>query len=295
MLFFFLLLLPFASLQAQKEMIYKGDTVNRLDERGEKHEKWVKTYPESERIRYIGTFEHGTPVDTFRHYYKNKNPKAVKVFSRNGRETETRIFHSNGKIMAEGIYVDRKKEGEWRFFDPSGTLSSIETYDGDQLSGKKVVCYRNGDTAKVEHYRDSTLHGPWRSYFQDGTLKGKGRFENGDRKGVEKRYHPNGELKVKGGHDENGFRDGEWTYYDEDGEVEHRAIYDGAEIEKILGPDGEVISDGPPLDTTAPKPIDQQNDGPRLKREDRTGEGDPNRRKWQRKEGSRRGPYPPAP
>ena len=262
-------------------MIYKGDTVNVFDQQGRKHGKWVRTFQGSKDIRLIGHFEHGTPQDTFRYYYRDGTLKAINAFGDQGMVSRVKTFHPNGPLMAEGRYVNKKRSGKWTFYDAEGTKSAVQEYKLGDPHGIGVIFYRNGDTASIKHYRDSIPHGPWQQYFKDGKLKTEGRYKNGLRVGEMKRYHPNGKLKYKGRLDENqGYRVGEWVWYDEKGMMQRKVIYEAGKIDSIIGPDGELISKGPPVDTAELKnpPQNIEQDGPRLKRE-------PGR--WERKRRSR--------
>ncbi len=252
---------------AQGKMIYKGDTVNVFDQKGRKHGKWVKTFQGSKDLRLIGNFEHGTPQDTFRYFYRDGTLKAINVFGEEGMVSKVKTYHPSGKLMAKGTYVNKEKNGTWTFYDAKGVKSAIQEYRSGAPHGKEIIFYRNGDTARIRHYKDSTLHGPWKQYFKNGKLKGEGRYKEGLRVGLIKRYHPNGQLKYKGQHDkEKGYRIGEWVWHKENGDLEHRVIYEKGKIDSIIGPDGELISEGAPIDTAElkkpPQKIEQ--DGPRV-------------------------------
>jgi antitoxin component YwqK of YwqJK toxin-antitoxin module len=273
---------------AQGKMIYKGDTVNVLDDKGRKHGKWVRTFQGSRTIRLIGRFEHGTPQDSFEYYYPDGSLKAINVFGDKGMVSEATTYHPNGSKMAEGTYVNKKKSGKWTFYDAEGVKSAVQEYKQGDPHGIGLVFYRNGDTASIKHYRDSLPHGPWQQFFKGGVTKAKGRYQEGTRVGPLKRYHPNGQLKYKGQHHRSkGYRVGEWVWYDEEGKLERKVIYDAGKIDSIIGPDGELISKGPLLDTTGAErpPGKVERDAPRLNRE-------PDRWEKQRRsrEKRRRGP-----
>ncbi|MFB6257948.1 MAG: toxin-antitoxin system YwqK family antitoxin [Flavobacteriales bacterium] len=250
-------------------MIYKGDTVNRFDANGKKHGKWVRTFPESKDIRLIAHFQHGSPRDTFRYYYRDGTLKAINVFGPKGIDSHVKTFHPNGKRMARGKYINKKKDSLWIFYDPEGVKSAIQEYRAGLRHGKELVFYRNGDTALIRHYKDSLKHGPWKKFFKKGGIQAEGRFKEGRRAGKLKYYHPNGALKYEGEHNEKGFREGKWIWYKKNGKLDQTVIYDNGEIDSIIGPDGKLISNGPPIDSNQvnlqPK---KKQEGPRLKRKD---------------------------
>jgi antitoxin component YwqK of YwqJK toxin-antitoxin module len=263
-----LLILPLEG-RSQGKMIYKGDTVNTFDDKGRKHGKWVRTFPESKDIRLIGQFEHGAPRDTFRYYYRDGTRKAINVFGDKSRVSRVTTFHPSGEKMAEGTYIEKKKHGKWTFYDAEGVKSAVQEFDHGVRDGKEVILYRDGDTARIRHYRDSIPHGPWKKFYKGDTVKAKGRYEEGLRAGRMERYHPNGQLHYLGRYSETGVRIGEWKWCDEEGGLDQKVIYENGKIDSIIGPDGELISDGPPVDTAelrAP-PEDIEQEGPRLREE----------------------------
>lgn len=268
--FFFLMLIIVCGHDArcQGKMIYKGDTVNEFDASGDKHGKWVQTFPESKDIKFIGTFDRGTPSDTFRYYYRNGTLKALNVFGPDGERSFVRTYHKSGDLMAKGLYINQEKDSIWAFYDSEGALSALQEFEKGERDGQEVVFYRDGDTARIRHYEDSTLHGPWKKFFSNGRLEAKGHFEEGVKAGSIERYYPNGQLKFKGQHDHKGFRTKKWIWYKKSGNIKWYVHYEKGEVQKIMGPDGELIQKGEPIDTTkAGKGGKKQREGPRLKRE----------------------------
>ena len=52
---------------------------NNLDENGQKNGLWKGFFPESQRIRYQGTFEHGRETGTFNYYDDTKEGSLIGV------------------------------------------------------------------------------------------------------------------------------------------------------------------------------------------------------------------------
>ena len=87
-------------------------------------------------VSYEGNFVDGIPVGEFKYYYPNGKIKAVSMMSENGKFSRAKMYHRNGRLMAEGKFVEQKKDSIWNYYSEyDGILLSTEIYKDQLKSG----------------------------------------------------------------------------------------------------------------------------------------------------------------
>jgi antitoxin component YwqK of YwqJK toxin-antitoxin module len=109
-LFLTILMISF-SIHAQE---FTNSNINEVDDQGRKQGDW-KTYDVNGSLKFEGSFVDGIPFGTFLFYYPEGKIKARSEMYDNGRRSRTKTFHSNGRLMAEGNYLDKKKDSSWSY------------------------------------------------------------------------------------------------------------------------------------------------------------------------------------
>jgi len=115
--------------------------INQVDEQGRKQGEWVRTYDDSETIRYKGQFKDGKPVGKFVYYYPNNKIRSIITHDDNSNRSEAYFYHLNEKLIAHGIYHNQKKDSVWTHFLPTGHYSYTETYKNGKLNGERITFY----------------------------------------------------------------------------------------------------------------------------------------------------------
>lgn len=197
--------------------IGQTDAINKLDEQGRKHGFWQKKNEEG-MIKYEGAFKHGTPSGKFKYYYPGGNTRAITYFSDSGNIARTKTFHKNGKVMAQGKYVNERKDSTWLFYDPFGNISLSEDYRDGVKHGKAIHYYDDGTIAEESNWKEGVKHGTSKSYFPGETLKMKANYNKGKLSGQVLFYNTRGRPKINGFYKKS-LKEGIWTYYDDSGEV----------------------------------------------------------------------------
>tara|TARA_R110001592_G_scaffold363109_2_gene680368 strand:- start:37542 stop:38522 length:981 start_codon:yes stop_codon:yes gene_type:complete len=226
--------------------------LNKLNEKGEKHGKWVVPYANSSIIRYEGQFENGNPVGKFV-YYGPKVNKQKEIVHRGNGVAMAKFFNEAGIIMAEGKYVNEKKDSLWRFYK-SGDLSLTEEYDNGVLNGKSISFFDNGrpsiisfftegkkDSVELEFtkkgkiakeisYKNGMKNGLFTIYYYDGKKELEGEYFNNEYVGELKSYNPDGSLRMvmvyENGVEKNKrFVNSVNDYYYDDGVMERTETY----------------------------------------------------------------------
>jgi antitoxin component YwqK of YwqJK toxin-antitoxin module len=188
-------------------------------------------------LKFEGEFVNGVPVGTFKYYFEDGKIKAVSQMYEQGRRSRTKVFHNNGRIMAEGNYLDRKKDSTWQYYsDYDGVLLSREHYENGVIDGIVINYYPTGAVAEELPYKAGLKHGEWKRYFTDGKLKLKATYIDDRLEGLMLVYHQKGFPEVSGMY-KNNFKDGLWLYYNEEGIVIKKERYAKGNLKEVITPD----------------------------------------------------------
>lgn len=185
----------------------------------------------SEEVLYRDNVKNGL----WKQYYPNGHLQmeatVVDGVSYEGKFT---TYYDDGIKRTEGKYVDGNREGSWYEFNDDGSV-------------RVITVYRNGQPAGV-HYRNGTFE----EYWPDDVLRSKYTYVEGKRNGNFEEWYNQGrwqtEMRVDDtgtkypvqtlegaqmrltGRYNRGERDGEFVYYNDDGTVWKREIYDNGEL-----------------------------------------------------------------
>jgi antitoxin component YwqK of YwqJK toxin-antitoxin module len=207
--------------------------INKTDAQGRKQGHWIKKYP-NENVMYDGIFRDNYPVGEFKRYYEDKTLKSVLIYSNNGKEASSTIYHPNGFISSKGKYINQMKEGKWQFFSMyiSGYLICEELYTRNIRNGPSLKFYPDSTVAERVNYINDLRHGEWIQYYQDGSTCLKSAFRNGKINGKIEVWFENKQIQLSGQY-KNDSRDGLWTIYKNDGTLKYRIEYiDGVTKDK---------------------------------------------------------------
>ena len=202
-----------------------GTDYNLLDQNGEKHGPWARTYSDG-IIYYTGQFEHGTPTGLFNFYYDTGELMSIVDHIEGTAYTFVKSYEKNGAIMSEGHYraqeldgeTERLKDGAWKFYTNGKVISEEEFQMGVQ-HGTAISYYADGKVAESARYNMGRKDGPWKQYFDNGKPKVEGTYSNGDFEGDFVYYHPNGVKLIQGNY-VRGMKNGTWIKFTSAGEIE---------------------------------------------------------------------------
>lgn len=202
---------------------------NEVDALGRRQGKWI-VFDGNGNIKFEGVFKDGVPTGEFTHYYP-KGMKKATIYYRDGEKDVFMIsFFENGKVMAEGKYVDQKKDSTWKFYSEiTGTIVSLETYENTIKSGVWQTYYENGKVLEEITYKDDIREGSCNQYFTNGEIKSKSIYINDRLEGLTTIYHLNGKVNVSGTY-KNSQKDGIWMYFNEIGEKEMKEVYSNGDL-----------------------------------------------------------------
>lgn len=199
------------------------------DAKGRKQGYWKKT-DDKGRLIYEGEFKDDKPIGKFKYYYPNDSVRAIMVFKNEGKIAYAKLFHMNGKRMAEGKYVYKElKDSTWKFFDELGVLIAIDVYKEGKKNGLCKVYIPDGTVTEERHFKEDVMHGPFKEYFAKNSIKAQGNYVNGQLDGKVTYHYPNG-VEVAAGYYKNGQKNGPWIYKTENGKVREKELYKNGKL-----------------------------------------------------------------
>jgi len=194
-----------------------------LDAKGRKQGYWKKT-DDKNKLIYEGAFKDDKPIGKFKYYYPTDSVRAIMYFSESGT-AYAKLFHMNGKRMAEGRYVGKEvKDSTWTYYDELGVLISRENYKNGKKNGLFTVYLPDGSLSEQRNYKDDIQHGPFKEYFDGKSVKVQGNFVKGQMEGRVTYHYPNG-VEVAAGFYKNGLKNGPWIYKTQSGKVREKELY----------------------------------------------------------------------
>ncbi len=195
-----------------------AQVVNQLDENGERHGPWKKTFEKTDQPKYEGVFEHGKEVGTFK-FYKLVSGKsslsATREFLPDSDMINVKFFSSKGKLISEGMMRDKIFVGKWIYYHNKvkGILMTENYNDSGVLEGEKLVYYENGQVAEQAVYVNGLIEGISTWYSPEGKLLKEFTYNNGQLHGMAKYYDKAGQLLAEGVY-KNDKKHGIWKYYE---------------------------------------------------------------------------------
>lgn len=156
-----------------------------------------------------------------------------------------KTFFDNGKLKTEENYYYGKKDGYFKEYDSNGNLiyikkffKDIEIEDAPELASYEVKTdyYKNGKYKIIQSYKNGIPDGIRKEFNQDGSLKKSYTYKNGiitgegiiDEQGFKqgfwKEYFENGETEAEGEY-VNGKKSGNWKFYYKGGKIEQTGNY----------------------------------------------------------------------
>ena len=212
------------TLLATAGMAQPGSDINQKDAQGHKQGPWQRTWAESSQLRYTGQFKDDKPVGNFVYYSTSGTVESRIDHYPGSNAAHGRHFHPNGKLMAEGRYVDKDKDSTWNYYDETGILRSTEHWKSGKMDGEMTSYSAGGKVIERRHFVKGTESGKAEQFFADGAPRYVANYVSGSPEGIETFYFPNGKKEIEGKY-VNGNRDGGWTYYNDNGSIQTQALY----------------------------------------------------------------------
>lgn len=197
---------------------------NLVDEEGRKTGHWKVEYPNGKTL-YEADFVEGQPVGEMLRYYENGAVRARMFFEASGQRSTTRLYYKNGKLAAEGLYVNQQKDSVWTYFSEFDASVRIrEPYQEGKLHGVVRSYYASGEISEELEWKEGVKEGSWKQYFKNGTTRLSATYKNGLLEGVYEVFLSNKTIQIRGMYLENRAH-GTWRFYDENGKEVYSLEY----------------------------------------------------------------------
>jgi antitoxin component YwqK of YwqJK toxin-antitoxin module len=188
--------------------------INQKDVRGMRQGLWKKYYPNSQQLRYTGTFVDDKEVGTFTFYCETcgEQPFCVKEFSPNA-PTQVRYYTKSGDLVSKGAMSGKQRNGLWLIFhENSQKVMTREFYVAGKLHGEITTYYLSGEIIETTTYLNGVKQGKSSYYAPDGVKLKELSYKNDLLDGPAAYYSHTGKLTMKGDY-KNGIHHGVWNYY----------------------------------------------------------------------------------
>ncbi len=183
-------------------------------------------YPNG-KISRRDIFDSGILLETVQYDSTGKEYNRVKLPSGSGKYV---LKHMNGKLMAEGNYVNGYLQGVYNEYFSNGKLESREYFNKGFSDSTYVYYQSDGKIDREGKLKKGHKDGEWKFYNNEGKLYYTENYENAL---LVKRtyYHANGKIDSETPFT-NGVKDGWVTSYAESGEVMYKARFYGDEMQE---------------------------------------------------------------
>lgn len=207
------------------------DTVNRLDKEGRKSGFWIQTDPAGKKI-YEGSFLEGHPVGLFKRFHPNGKIKAELQYDPTGSRVNARLFDTDGRLRASGLYVDQKKEGLWQFLSKNDLPLFRINYRNGLVHGDAWRYNVSGEPFEKTHWNNQVLDGEQLVFHDNGKIQVKMNYRSGLMDGAYELFTSEGNRELTGQYLEN-LKSGRWTFYKDNGQPDYYLDYERG---KLLNP-----------------------------------------------------------
>ena len=161
---------------------------NSTDELGRKQGKWSQKY-DNGGLRYDGNFVDDKPTGIFLYYTKSGLLKANLEYFNEGESASARLYHSNRKVKAVGLYQNEQKEQLWKYYDFRENLIREENYKNGKLEGQTTLYYTDGNVLEKSNYVADKKEGKSTQYYRNGQLKVSANYIGGKLDGIYTLYN----------------------------------------------------------------------------------------------------------
>ena len=196
---------------------------NSTDELGRKQGKWSQKY-DNGGLRYDGNFVDDKPTGIFLYYTESGLLKANLEYFNEGESASARLYHSNRKVKAVGLYISEQKEQLWKYYDFRENLIREENYKNGMLEGLTTLFYRDGSVLEKTTYVADKKEGNSTQYYRNGQLKVSAHYKGGKLDGIYTLYNSEGVKKYQGKYS-NDIKEGIWKYYKSDKSFDYQIQY----------------------------------------------------------------------
>lgn len=203
---------------------------------------------ENGNLQAVGVFNNGDPDSVWTYYDENGVLTRTGGFADGMEEGEWIYYNSDGSVAGKGQYHYGRMIGPWEYYYTDGSVSEKGSFVLDRQDGEWESYFEDGKLASKGVYEMGLFKGLWTRWYDNGNKSeeieyvpslvnpetvrgkvlnsweydGKQRVVNG--KGEVKLYDVEGNVRETGLM-KDGFRDGVWKKFYEDGKKQEEGEY----------------------------------------------------------------------
>ena len=192
------------------------DQFNQLDQKGAKHGVWKGYHPESKRLRYEGTFNHGKEVGMFKFFDDTQAGTviATREFNPADQSVYTIFYDQKNNKVSEGKSVNKQNEGIWKYYHfESKALMTVENYKKGKLEGTRTVYYADSKPAEEAQYANGLKQGAYKKWANNAVVLEEATYDKDQYEGQAIYRDPLGNVVAKGLY-KKGKKVGMWQFYE---------------------------------------------------------------------------------
>ena len=155
-------------------------------------------------------------------YFDNGKVKAEGIFLQNFKTGWWVEFYESGKIKSDSVL--NLYDGFWKTYHESGKLESIGEYKNGIQIGYWTRNFENGNTHWIGQFQNGQKTGSWKVLNKEGGIQERGDYTLGEKSGFWKMYK--NEVVVKSGEYLLGKPIGVWLMYNHQGILMEEYNYD---------------------------------------------------------------------
>jgi antitoxin component YwqK of YwqJK toxin-antitoxin module len=226
-------------------MLYENGAIVKSRVEDEPDIEIVTKHNDAGKVIYSGPYRNKIPVGIHRDFGQDGKVTNSYLYNDNGlllsegivdeagnRNGKWKDLYPDGKIQAEGQYVDNRRSGQWKFYNTEGKIEQTGSFNSGRPDGLWNWYYENGAILKEEEYFQGQRDGLSTEYSVTGEILAQGQYSDGEKNGEWK--YKSGEYSESGKYI-TGLRDGAWRAFYENGKLRFKGTY-------VQGnPDGEQI------------------------------------------------------
>ena len=146
------LLLICNSLLAQSSLVYKGDTINRVDAKNFKQGMWI-TFDSSKTNKVEeGTYLNNQKNGTWNSFYPNGKVKNSITYDRGMPKGKASFYFEDGKLWEEGTWDIDHWSGSYKFYHKNGKLAYDWNYNTQgRRTGTQKYYHENASVKKISN------------------------------------------------------------------------------------------------------------------------------------------------
>jgi antitoxin component YwqK of YwqJK toxin-antitoxin module len=142
---------------------------------------------------------------------------------------EWTFYDSNGIKTASFLFKNGIMDGKAKYWFETGELKNINFYCNNKNTGPDTQFYKNGSIFSISSKIDGKFNGKVEQFYENGIKSLEMIQKNNKVVGLCSGWHSNGNKKLIGMHNDNGEKNGDWTYWDSTGKLLYMVKYENGD------------------------------------------------------------------